>query len=377
MDQNLPATISKKERLARLRLARCENVGPITFLQLLERFGTAEEALAELPELARRGGRRRPLRLYSADKAEAELERLEALGAGLLVFGEAAYPEALAAIPDAPPTLSYKGNLALLRRPSIAIVGARNASAVGRSFAKRLAHDLSAAGFLVVSGLARGIDTAAHQGALERGTIAILAGGIDYIYPPENRDLHLAIAEQGLLLAELPPGLEPQARHFPRRNRIISGISLGVLVVEAAPRSGSLITARLAAEQGREVFAVPGSPLDPRAQGCNDLLRRGANLVESAEDVVEALRGPLSPRWPPPRLSTGLSEEGLPDENELASGRRVVHELLSPTAVPVDELLRQCQFSAPIVRLVLLEMELAGAIERLPGNRVALLPDPD
>jgi len=377
MNEQLPVALSPGERLARLRLARSENVGPITFLQLLGRFKSAQEALLALPELAQRGGRRRPIRLCSPGRAEAELERLAAVGADLLVFGEHAYPEPLAAIPDAPPTLSYRGRLELLHRPAVAMVGARNASAAGRSFARRLAQELASEGLLVVSGLARGIDAAAHQGALAGGTAAVQAGGVDYIYPPEHRDLHQAIGTEGILLAELPPGFEPQARHFPRRNRIISGLSLGVLVVEAAPRSGSLITARLAAEQGREVFAVPGSPLDPRSRGCNDLLRRGATLVETAADVLEALRGPLAPPRSPAAPLQGLSEEEVPSEKEAEEARRLVRELLSPTAVPVDELLRQCQFSAPIVRLALLEMELAGAIERLPGNRVALVPDPD
>lgn len=377
MPEASPPPLSAEERLARLRLARCENVGPVTFRQLLGRYGSAAEALAALPTLARRGGLTRPIRLCGLPAARAELERLEALGAELLVFGEAAYPRALAAIDDAPPTLALHGHRHLLERPAVALVGARNASSGGRTLARRLARDLAEAGWLVVSGLARGIDAAAHEGALEGGTAAVLAGGVDVVYPPENAALHEAVAARGLLLAELPPGVEPQARHFPRRNRIISGLCLGVVVVEAAPRSGSLITARLAAEQGREVMAIPGSPLDPRARGCNDLLRQGATLVESAEDVLQALAG----QRPPLREPTGAGFEGPeavePVAGELDSARAALRELLSPTAVPVDELLRQCQFSAATVSLVLLEMELAGLIERRPGNRVALAAEPD
>jgi len=372
-----PQPLSAEERLARLRLARCENVGPVTFRQLLARYGSAAAALEALPALARRGGLARPIRLCSPQAARAEQEQLDALGADLLVFGEPAYPRALAAIDDAPPTLATRGHRHLLERPAVALVGARNASSGGRTLARRLARDLAEAGWLVVSGLARGIDAAAHEGALEGGTAAVLAGGVDVVYPAENAALQEAVASRGLLLAELPPGVEPQARHFPRRNRIISGLCLGVVVVEAAPRSGSLITARLAAEQGREVMAIPGSPLDPRARGCNDLLRQGATLVESAEDVLQALAG----QRPPLREPTGAEFDGPaavePRAEELDSARTVLRELLSPTAVPVDELLRQCQFSAPTVSLVLLEMELAGLIERRPGNRVALAAEPD
>lgn len=376
MENASRASLSASERLARLRLARSENVGPVTFRELLERFGSAARSLEMLPDLARRGGRRRPIRLYDSHKAEAELERLAAIGAELMVYGDKDYPPALAATADAPATLSLQGRFELLQRPAIGVVGARNASASGRSLARRLAEELAQAGCLVVSGLARGIDTAAHQGALAEGTAAVLAGGIDVIYPPEGRELHERIAEDGMLLAELPPGVEPQARHFPRRNRIISGLSLGVVVVEAAPRSGSLITARLAAEQGREVFAVPGSPLDPRARGCNDLLRQGATLVESADDVLHSLAVTSPPLRDPPGPEYEETGPAEPAANELEKARNKLRELLSPTAVPVDELLRQCQLSGPTVSVVLLEMELAGLIERRPGNRVALAAEP-
>ena len=290
--------LNPAERLDWLRLIRSENVGPITFYQLLARFGSAEAALAALPEVARRGGRSRPLAIGSRAAAERELAALAQAGGRLLAWGEPEYPQALAAVDDAPPLISVKGSTHLLARRAVAVVGARNASANGRRFARDIALQLGQNGLLVVSGLARGIDAAAHVGALPTGTAAVLAGGIDKVYPEENRALHDEIAERGVLLAELPVGTEPQARHFPRRNRIISGASLGVLVVEAATRSGSLITARFALEQGREVFAVPGSPLDPRCHGTNDLIRNGATLVEGAGDILREL-GPIFRRRSP------------------------------------------------------------------------------
>ena len=262
----------------------------------------------------------------------------------------------------------------MLAGKAVAIVGARNASANGRRLARELAAGLGAADFVVVSGLARGIDAAAHAGALESGTIAVLAGGIDVVYPQENQELYDSIARQGLLVSEIALGTQPQASHFPRRNRLISGLSLGAVVVEAAPRSGSLITARQAADQGREVFAVPGSPLDPRARGCNGLIRQGATLVESADDVIESLAGMLKPPMAePPERDFGPGKPPEPPESDLAACRAIMDDLLSPTPVPVDELIRECQFSPAVVQTVLLELELAGRIERHPGNRVALV----
>jgi DNA processing protein len=257
------------------------------------------------------------------------------------------------------------------------LVGARNASANGRLLAGRIAGELARAGFLVVSGLARGIDTAAHTAALDGGTLAAVAGGVDIVYPPQNQALYDEIAARGLLLSEQPPGITPQARHFPRRNRLISGLSLGVVVVEAAERSGSLITARMAGEQGREVFAVPGSPLDPRARGCNLLLRQGATLVESADDVIEVLAAQIPPAREPLGPDFLPSDNRPAPESELAATRLEIVELLGPTAVSVDELLRQCQFSAAIVSLILLELELAGRLQRHAGNRVSLAVGPE
>ncbi len=365
--------LNTQERLAWLRLIRSENVGPVTFRQLLNRYGTASAALDALPVLAQRGGRRR-IRVCPRVEAEREIERLDRLGAQLLAMVEPGFPPALAAIEDAPPLLSLKGYGHLLNKDAVAIVGARNASANGRRLAQKLAGDLGGAGFLVVSGMARGIDAAAHQGSLESGTAAVVAGGIDNIYPPENEALYHAIAERGVLISEMPPGAEPKPQHFPRRNRIISGLSLGVVVVEAAPRSGSLITARRALDQGREVFAVPGSPLDSRARGCNDLIRQGAILTESADDVLRGLEGavarPLAEGDEPDFLDM---LPAVPEESELAAGRKRIEDLLSPTPVMVDELIRQCQLSPAVVNTVLLELELAGRLERHAGNRVSLI----
>jgi DNA processing protein len=377
MTPNATQALSARERLDWLRLSRCENVGPVTFRQLLARYGSAERALAALPELARRGGRRRAIRLCPKGEAEAEVAALAEFGGELVAACEPGYPRALAAIDDAPPLLACRGHLHLLEKPVVALVGARNASINGRKFANRLARDLGAAGFVVASGMARGIDTAAHAGALDSGTVAVLAGGVDVVYPAENAGLYEELAARGLLISEMPLGVEPQARHFPRRNRIIAGLSYGVVVVEAALRSGSLITARLAGEQGREVFAVPGSPLDPRARGCNELLRQGAVLVESATDVLRELAGRSLPAREP------AADEFVParlddlDEAALDRARHLVVEALGPSPVAVDELVRECQLSPAVVSLVLLELELAGRLERHPGGRVALLAECD
>ena len=300
MSKSPDRPLAGPEKLAWLRLIRSENVGTITFHRLVERFGSAGAALEALPELARRGGGARKIKVCPKAAAEREMEALDSLGARLIARGEAGYPALLAHIDDAPPLLGVIGHAHLLERTAIAVVGARNASLNGRRFARRLAGDLGSGGLLVVSGLARGIDSSAHEGALETGTAAVLAGGIDVVYPEEAAGLYADIRERGVLMSEMPPGTRPQARHFPRRNRLISGLSRGVVVVEASPRSGSLITARLALEQGREVFAVPGSPLDPRARGTNDLIRQGATLTESADDVFAVLNEMAPPPSPRP-----------------------------------------------------------------------------
>ncbi|HEX7966585.1 MAG TPA: DNA-processing protein DprA [Stellaceae bacterium] len=369
-----PRPLNPAEKLDWLRLIRSENVGPVTFYQLLARFGSAAAALDALPEIARRGGRDRPLALFPKSAAERELTALDRAGGRLVAWGEPGYPPALAAVDDAPPLLSVRGDAHILMRPAIAVVGARNASANGRRFARDMALQLGQRGIVVVSGLARGIDAAAHEGSIPTGSIAVLAGGIDVVYPEENRALHEAIAERGVLVAEMLVGTVPQARHFPRRNRIISGCALGVLVVEAALRSGSLITARFALEQGREVFAVPGSPLDPRCRGTNDLIRRGATLTETAEDILGPIEVQLTPApGRPPETLADAPPAPAAGDGELASARRRVLERLSPTPVPVDELVRECQISPTLTLNVLLELELAGRLERQAGNLVALL----
>jgi DNA processing protein len=346
---------------------------------LLRRFGSARAAIEALPRLARRSDRNRAVAPVGRAAAEAELVALTRIGASLICWGEPNYPAALAAVEDAPPILTVIGSIELLARPMIAVVGARNASASGRRLARDLAHSLGEGGLVVVSGLARGIDAAAHLGALQAGTVAVQAGGVDIVYPEENRGLHETIVRQGAIVAELPLGSEPQARHFPRRNRIISGMALGVVVVEAAAHSGSLITARYALEQGREIFAVPGSPLDPRCRGSNDLLRHGATLAETAEDILTQLSPLCEAAMPPQRLppiaraaplSSSIDGNGEPAADEAGLG--LVLRLLGPTPVAVDELVRQCQLTAAAVATLVLELELAGRVERHPGNLVSL-----
>lgn len=355
--------------MSRIQLVRTAGIGPVTYRQLLRRFGSPGAALDALPDLARRGGGRGPA-IFDRTAAEREIERVDKLGARYLVLGQGLYPRLLAQLEDAPPLILAIGDLRLLEKSLVAMVGARNASAAACRFARGLAQDLGSEGLVVVSGLARGIDSAAHDGALISGTIAVIAGGIDIAYPPENAERQEAIASRGLLLAEMPPGTEPRARHFPYRNRIIAGLCAGTVVVEAAPRSGSLITARLAAEAGREVMAVPGSPLDPRAQGCNQLIRDGATLVQNAAEVVEVLAPPSVARiaQPPP-------EPFEPAPADTDSGTRsAIEALLGPVAVAVDELVRQSGASPGDVQLVLLELDLAGRLERHAGGRVSARP---
>ncbi|MEM7172286.1 MAG: DNA-processing protein DprA [Pseudomonadota bacterium] len=367
-------SLSEAERLDWLRLYRSDRIGPIGFRDALRQYGDAATALKALPELAKRGGGRKAYRPYPLPAAQAEIQALDELGAGLLAFCEPDFPGPLAASKDAPPIISYIGHKHLFNKPAVAMVGARNASSNGRKFAESLARDLAEAELLVVSGLARGIDTAAHKGALSGGTAAVVGGGLDIVYPAENQGLYDQIVASGVILSEMPPGTRPQARHFPRRNRIISGMSLGVVVVEAAPKSGSLITANYAAEQGREVFAVPGSPLDPRARGCNQLIRQGATLIQSASDITDVLKGPLQqPLSEDSFTAYQPGQTALPSDSELKEGREILEELLSPTPVAVDELIRQCQLSPAVVSAILLELELAGRLERHPGNRVALI----
>jgi DNA processing protein len=365
--------LSDDERLDWLRLIRSENVGPVVFRQLLERYGRPAAALEALPELARRAGGKRQIRLCSPPEAEAEVAAARKAGVRLVALCEPAYPGLLRNLDDAPPVLALLGNLETLDPPSVGIVGARNASANGRRLAGRLAAELAEAGFAVASGMARGIDTAAHLGALPQPTVAVLAGGVDVVYPPENAALHADIARQGAVISEMPLGTVPQARHFPRRNRLISGLSLGVVVVEAAKRSGSLITARFAGDQGREVFAVPGSPLDPRAGGCNQLIREGATLIESAADVIEALGSLRRPERVASGAPRSLAQAVPPPPEPGNAERAIIEELLGAEPIQVDDVVRQSSLPIAVVHGVLLELELAGKVERHPGNRFARL----
>lgn len=357
------------ERIARLRLIRTPHVGPVSWRQLMERFGSGEAALDALPDLALRGGRA-ALRIASAEIAERELDRVAALGGRHIFNDEADYSPLLRAVEGAPPVLIVRGDTAMLTRPCVAIVGARNASAIACRFARQLAADLAARGVTVVSGLARGVDTAAHVGALGGATVGVIASGIDIAFPPENASLQEKLATDHLLVAEQPPGTEPLARHFPARNRIIAGLAHGTVVIEAAPKSGSLITARRAGDYGREVMAVPGSPLDPRAQGCNLLIREGATLIQTIDDVLEAV-GPIDLRMarePRRDFVAAVAAEPMAGRD-----RDAVTNLLGSTPVGIDELVRQSGRPAAAVQLILLELELAGRLERHAGARISLL----
>ena len=356
------------ERLARLRLIRTPHVGPVSWHQLMQRFGSGEAALEALPDLVLRGGAGKA-RIAPAEIAEREIARVAALGARHIFSDEDDYSPLLRQVEGAPPVIVVRGDTAMLHRPCVAIVGARNASAIACRFARQLAADLAGQGVTVVSGLARGVDTAAHVGALGGATAGVIASGIDIAFPPENAALQEKIASDQLLIAEQPPGTEPLARHFPSRNRIIAGLAHGTVVIEAAPKSGSLITARRAGDYGREVMAVPGSPLDPRAQGCNQLIREGAILIQTVDDVLEAI-GPIDRRMV---REPGRAFVAAPVAEPADGARRALVDLLGPTPVAVDELVRQSGQDAAAVQLVLLELELAGRVERHAGAKISLL----
>jgi len=375
MDENNHKFLSDKERKNQLRLIRSENVGPVTFHKLMEQYLNASAALQALPELARLGGRVGKIKICSESAVNKEIDAYKKINARLIACGEPDYPPLLTQLEDAPPLISAIGHPHLLKKKSIAIVGSRNASVNGKHLAQKIAHDLGKNGLLVVSGMARGIDGAAHSGAIHTGTVAVLGGGVDVIYPKENQDLYHQISETGVILSEVPPGTQPKARHFPARNRIISGMSRGIIVVEAAPRSGSLITARLALEQGRDVFAVPGSALDPRAKGSNDLIRQGAILTESADDVIRELKAQTGGHRLEQRKSSLLSTSPpvQPSTIELKKTRSNVIEALSPTPTSIDAIIRSTNLNPGSVAIVLLELELAGRLERHPGNQVSMV----
>ncbi|MDK1489215.1 DNA-processing protein DprA [Sinorhizobium sp. 7-81] len=369
--------LTERQKIAWLRLIRSDNVGPATFRDLINHFGTAEAALEALPELSRRGGSERAFRIATAVDAERELEAAHRFGAVFVGIGEPDYPPALREIDGAPPLLAMKGHIQAATRPSLGIVGSRNASVSGAKFAAMVARDAGAAGYVITSGLARGIDTAAHRASLQTGTIAALAGGLDQPYPPENIGLLQEMTSgEGLAISEMPFGWEPRARDFPRRNRLIAGVSLGVTIVEAANRSGSLITARYAADFGRLVFAVPGSPLDPRCHGTNDLLKQGATVTTSSADVLEALapltRNDLLTRLDikEPAIENTRTAPAAPDDGE----RNRIVEALGPTPVEIDDIIRHTALSASQVHLVLLELDLAGQLCRHGAGLVSLNP---
>lgn len=364
--------LTDEQRIDWLRLIRSDNVGPRTFRDLINHFGGARAALDALPRLARRGGAA-GTRIFSQEEAEAELKAARARGISLIALGEPDYPPRLQAIDDPPPLLAVQGQLDQLARPLVAIVGSRNASAVGIKFADRLARDIGAAGYGIVSGLARGIDAAAHRASLATGTVAVLAGGHERIYPPDHVDLLQQILPQGAAVSEMPINWEPRARDFPRRNRLISGLALGVVIVEAARRSGSLITARMAGEQGREVFAVPGSPLDPRSEGTNGLLKQGAILTTEAADVLTALEPILGRSVDLPAQEPTPDELPLHHTEPADDERSRIIALLGPSPTTLDDLVRLSQTSPAIVRTVLLELELAGRLERHGGGLVSLV----
>ncbi|MEP3224656.1 MAG: DNA-processing protein DprA [Parasphingorhabdus sp.] len=378
------------EDFNRLRLIRSSHIGPVRFRQLIDRYGSATKAVQALPDLAKTGGAKAP-RLAAKDLITQEREQVDALGGGYLYRDGPGYPALLKELHNAPAAIIYKGDLSLLDSPAVAIVGARNASAAACRFARNLAHDLTAEGVTVISGLARGIDTAAHQGALKGGTVAVIAGGIDIYYPPENKDLQNDIGQSNLLIAEHPPGTEPTARHFPYRNRIIAGLARATIIVEAAPKSGSLITARLAAEAGRHVMAVPGSPLDPRSQGCNGLIREGAILVQTAEDILEQIRHfddraelavveeqsvaahhsrsiPVSDSMSSISNAEGSAKERVENDDI----RTELVNMLSMTPIKIDDLLRQSNIPISTAQMILVELELEGQLARHSGGRVSL-----
>ena len=367
--------LSDDQRLAWLRLIRSDNVGPVTFRELVNHFGSAAAALDALPGLARRGGR--AIRVASAEEAERERDAAEAIGARLVAIGEVDYPAWLRAADGAPPLITVRGEARVITAPIVSVVGSRNASVAGRKFAMTIARGLGEAGIVVASGLARGIDAAAHEGALATGTVAVFAGGLDRPYPAENADLaERMLAAGGAHMSEMPMGLEPRARDFPRRNRIISGLAIAVVIVEAAHRSGSLITARAAADQGRPVFAVPGSPLDPRAGGTNRLIRDGATILTEVGDILEEVQPMLGHAPPAPgAVAEGDGDAALPDDvdDAVEDDRATVVAALGKTPIEVDEIIRFTALKPAVVHLVLLELDLSGRLERHPGQRVSLI----
>ena len=386
-----PSDISDEERLSRLQLVQSDNIGPATYHQLLEIYGSAAEAITALPDLASGVTRGRRVRLYSRDRVLLDVERTHACGGQIVTHGEPGFPQLLAQTANPPPVLFVAGNIELLQQSTCAIVGSRNSSANGKRFARDVAKGLGQSGWKIASGLARGIDTAAHEASLDQGTIAVVATGLDVIYPPENADLHAQIASHGCVVSEMPPGTQPRAELFPRRNRIIAGLAAGVVVIEAAMRSGSLITARLANEIGRDVFAVPGSPFDPRSEGTNKLIQDGAMLVTSSRDVLDVLErghlyslGSSLDNQPQRPVVSGAGAHRIANEQNAGtaprdtpmvddSHRQTVMDLLGPDPVEVDVVVRESELPSQLVQMVIMELDLTGRLERHPGQRVSLI----
>lgn len=368
-------SLAREKLLDTLRLIRSENVGPVTFFQLVSRYGSAGKALKALPMLALRGGAKRSIQVCPVERAEEEIAKTEAFGAQFIPYGSAHYPALLAQIPDPPPVLIARGHPHLLAKPSLlAMVGSRNASANGCRFARKLAGELGETGHVIVSGLARGIDGHAHQGALSSGTVGVIAGGIDHVYPPEHASLYEELATRGVIVTESPFGSAPQHRHFPARNRIIAGMTQGAIVIEATKRSGSLITARCALDYNRDIFAVPGFPLDPRAAGTNGLIQQGAVLVSNAHDISDYLLNrpySLHDSSTPPGGLFGDSATALEPEETLDSERATIHALLSSTPIAIEELIVMTGIEPRVVNIILLELELAGMLTRHPGGAVS------
>ena len=369
--------LSEQEKIDWIRLSRSENVGPVTFRTLLALYQTPTKALPQLQELAAKGGSKRKITICSEREAEKELTATEKLGGHIIASCEEGYPDILKTLPDAPPILTILGQVSLLNKPALAIVGTRNASFNGKNLTRQLSLAVSQKNYVVISGMARGIDSAAHEGALEGngGTIAVLGTGIDVVYPSENEALYQRIKQEGLLISELPLGTQPFVGHFPRRNRLISGLSQGVLVIEAHTKSGSLITAQYAADQGRDVYAVPGFPLDPRAQGPNRLLKDGAVLVQNADDIFAVFEhsSPFALKDLFQQQASPLVIDEKPTQTDLDSATEQILENLGAEAIEIDHLIRETHLTASVVHIVLMQLELAGKVERYPGNRVSLV----
>ncbi|MTI10317.1 DNA-processing protein DprA [Curvivirga aplysinae] len=368
---NITTNLSHEEKLSRLRLIRSENIGPITFRHLIARYGTAKEALRAIPDIAKQGGRKKPFKLFPLSAAEKEWYQLDKLGGQFVFLDSAEYSFSLSHAETAPPVLSVMGQPHLLNERIIGIVGGRNASLNGKKLAHRFAEVLGAEGLTIASGMARGIDTAAHEGSIKSGSIAVSAGGIDIIYPKENSDLYARLKSEGLLISEMPLGSKPQARHFPNRNRIISGLSEGVLVLEAALKSGSLITARFANEQGREVFAVPGSPMDARSRGCNDLIRHGATITETPDDILDILQTQkLNLSESANHGAFEIPLDQVPD-CDLNKWRDKLLDALSAEPVSIDDLIRDLDAPASDIICLIMELEIIGQLYRHSGNKIA------